>query len=203
MLSPNGGVAHCVDGAVSRSGEHSDGTWSHAYGNAGNIASSTAQVGTQLKLQWFGGPGPRNMVDRHMRTMPPLVVDGLLYVAALNRVILVDAYTGNVLWEKEIPDSTRIGILKDCGWMAADRERLFVAVGSRCIGIETDKHGNPNTTYELKVPVADRHWGYVARVGDFLIGSGAKPDASRRTICLLYTSPSPRDLSTSRMPSSA
>ena len=30
-----------------------------------------------------------------------------------------------------------------------------------------------------------------------------KPDLDRPIICLLYTSPSPRDLSTSRMPSSA
>ena len=182
MLSPNGGVAHCIDGAVSRDGQHSAGTWTHAYGTAGNIASSTAQVGTQLKLQWFGGPGPRNMVDRHMRTMPPLAVDGLLYVAGLNRVITVDAYTGAVLWEKEIPNSTRIGILKDCGWMAADRQRLFVAVEDRCLGIETDKQGKRSTTYEVKVPIPDRHWGYVARVGEYLIGSGAKPNASRRTI---------------------
>jgi len=32
---------------------------------------------------------------------------------------------------------------------------------------------------------------------------GAVPDDRLRLICLLYTSPSPRDLSTSRMPSSA
>ena len=31
----------------------------------------------------------------------------------------------------------------------------------------------------------------------------AKLDSERREACLLYTSPSPRDLSTSRMPSSA
>ena len=29
------------------------------------------------------------------------------------------------------------------------------------------------------------------------------PEAELETVCLLYTSPSPRDLSTSRMPSSA
>jgi len=35
---------------------------------------------------------------------------------------------------------------------------------------------------------------------DFLL---RLPSAGRATLCLLYTSPSPRDLSTSRMPSSA
>ena len=36
-----------------------------------------------------------------------------------------------------------------------------------------------------------------------IIGKGRVSDFSAGQICLLYTSPSPRDLSTSRMPSSA
>ena len=35
------------------------------------------------------------------------------------------------------------------------------------------------------------------------LGDGTENDGNRVEICLLYTSPSPRDLSTSRMPSSA
>ena len=35
------------------------------------------------------------------------------------------------------------------------------------------------------------------------VGICAHVDAGKTTTCLLYTSPSPRDLSTSRMPSSA
>ena len=35
------------------------------------------------------------------------------------------------------------------------------------------------------------------------INASNKPDGSLLTTCLLYTSPSPRDLTTSRMPSSA
>ena len=38
---------------------------------------------------------------------------------------------------------------------------------------------------------------------DFLTNSVMMPIAALATCCLLYTSPSPRDLSTSRMPSSA
>ena len=37
----------------------------------------------------------------------------------------------------------------------------------------------------------------------FLLNSFLKNDITIKNICLLYTSPSPRDLSTSRMPSSA
>ena len=71
LLSP-GGTAHCTDGTFQVKASGSEGQWTHAYGNAGNTASSEAQVGSNLQLQWFGGPGPRKMVDRHMRTMPSL-----------------------------------------------------------------------------------------------------------------------------------
>ena len=50
--------------------------------------------------------------------------------------------------------------------------------------------------------------GFSASIGGLLlqVGSsltGGKTIRSIPTVCLLYTSPSPRDLSTSRMPSSA
>jgi len=39
--------------------------------------------------------------------------------------------------------------------------------------------------------------------GDFGVLKAVKIAAGKAGVCLLYTSPSPRDLSTSRMPSSA
>ena len=44
---------------------------------------------------------------------------------------------------------------------------------------------------------------HVAIVGVGGVGSWAAEAVARCGVCLLYTSPSPRDLSTSRMPSSA
>ena len=64
----------------------------------------------------------------------------------------------------------------------------FVAVGSGGVW----KTVNSGTTWE---PVFDKESVY--SIGDVTI------DPSNSNICLLYTSPSPRDLSTSRMPSSA
>ena len=43
----------------------------------------------------------------------------------------------------------------------------------------------------------------VAKLGANAIGIISVKDSPRYVSCLLYTSPSPRDLSTSRMPSSA
>ena len=49
-------------------------------------------------------------------------------------------------------------------------------------------------------------WGPIAVGGalaTLLLGTVAVPTFQAISVCLLYTSPSPRDLSTSRMPSSA
>ena len=66
--------------------------------------------------------------------------------------------------------------------------------------IQTDRGFSPE----------DLHWvvsGYSLTFGGFqLLGGRAGDVLGRRRlfmVCLLYTSPSPRDLSTSRMPSSA
>ena len=63
--------------------------------------------------------------------------------------------------------------------------------------IEKDSLGN------VKVP-AKALWGaQTQRAVDNFPISGIKMDFPFTKSCLLYTSPSPRDLSTSRMPSSA
>ena len=53
---------------------------------------------------------------------------------------------------------------------------------------------------EGAIPCLDK--GFV-RLVDSMGGDNAIVQAARVSYCLLYTSPSPRDLSTSRMPSSA
>ena len=65
-----------------------------------------------------------------------------------------------------------------------------------------------DTMQYIKCPVSTVCMGQAASMGSLLLCAGqagqriALPNA-RIMVCLLYTSPSPRDLSTSRMPSSA
>ena len=51
----------------------------------------------------------------------------------------------------------------------------------------------------ILVPTRELALQYVGEISDIARKTGIAPSA----VCLLYTSPSPRDLSTSRMPSSA
>ncbi len=183
-VSPYAGTAELsdLDIVFINPNPQTSGDWTHAYGTSGNIASSNARIGgDKLKLQWFGGPGPRKMVDRHMRTMPPLVCRGQMYIPGLDRVITVDAFTGVVQWEEEIPDSTRIGMLKDCGWMVAVENKLYVAVNEELLRLQTTTNGHTKIVTN-KVPFHGRDWGYLACVNDRIIGSSTLKNAARRTI---------------------
>ena len=49
------------------------GEWTHLYGNPANTAcGGDDYISGELRLQRFGAPGPREMVDRHFRTTVPL-----------------------------------------------------------------------------------------------------------------------------------
>ncbi len=157
------------------------GEWSHLYANAANTACSLDQhVTGPMKLQWFGRPGPQQMVDRHHRTVAPLFKAGRLFVPGDNRVVTVDAYNGTILWNIEVPNSRRVGVMRDCGSMAASDEAVFVATGKNCWSLDAQSGARKQT---FAVPSANdksaHHWGYTAVVGDLLYGSGTRPDASR------------------------
>lgn len=157
------------------------GEWTHIYAGTGNTScSEDERVGSSLALQWFGEPGPQQMIDRHHRTVPPLYVDGRMFVPGNDRVYGVDAYNGTVLWNVEVANSRRVAAMRDAGSMAASKEYLYVAAGDRCYGLAAQ-----TGTVELNIPVTlhsdgqSRDWGYVAYVGDQLFGSATKPEASR------------------------
>ena len=158
------------------------GHWSHMYANAANtVCSDDRHVTGPLDLQWFGPPGPRQMIDRHHRTVAPLFVAGRLFVPGDDRVIAVDGYNGTVLWNNAVPDSRRIGAFRDCSYLAATDDAVYVASGNRCLRFDGDT-GRTLTTFTVP-PAADekpREWGYLAVVGDTLVGSAVSPGASRR-----------------------
>lgn len=157
------------------------GEWTHIYAGLGNTScSEDERVGGDLALQWFGEPGPQQMLDRHHRTVPPLYIDGRMFVPGNDRVYGVDAYNGTVLWNVEVANSRRVAAMRDAGSMAASKEYLYVAAGDRCYGLASQ-----TGAFELNIPVLPlsdgqpRDWGYVAYVGDQLFGSATKPEASR------------------------
>ena len=156
------------------------GEWTHGLADPANTACTMDQrVHGLLRIQWYGQPGPRLMADRHHRNVPPLYKDGRLFVPGENLVIAVDAYNGTHLWMREIPNSLRLGAFLDCGNLVVDSQALYVVAGDTCHVLDVAT-GEPSRQLVMpyQTPDQPRHWGYVARVDDLLVGSARRPDAS-------------------------
>lgn len=157
------------------------GEWSHLYGRADNSAFggetlAGASTVDELEVQWLGRPGPRAQPDRSGRKPAPLSKNGRLFVQGLHRLIGVDALNGTPLWSLEIPSLERFNMPRDCGNWCADNDHLFVAVRNGCWRIDAQT-GDVEQIHD--VIDGDRtkwqyDWGYVARVGNVLLGSAVK-----------------------------
>ena len=171
LVRPYGGVAllgadtsvTATTGALKGAGQ-----WSHFYANPENNACSNETLLTDaVRLQWFGRPGPRHMVDRHNRGVAPLCVNGRLFVSGQNRIFAVSAYNGTVQWERSVPKSMRAHGPKVAGSMAATDDTLYAASGSECLAMDAAS-GEVKHTFRVE---GSGLWGYVAAVDGVLLGS--------------------------------
>jgi outer membrane protein assembly factor BamB len=184
VLRPCGGVAvlgMTESDLVRRGPLPGAGEWSHMYADAANTAcSKDERVTGEMQMQWFGAPGPRPMIDRQHRTAAPMYNHGRMFVPGEDQVIGVDAYNGTVLWDREFKNSRRVVVFKDCSYLAAAEDRLYVAAAESCHALDPQTGRTQNT---FAIPGAKEQkleWGYVAAIGDVLLGSAVKPGSSRR-----------------------
>ncbi len=154
------------------------GGWQHLYGSPANTSYSRDQnISAALRLQWFGGPGPSRMVDRHLRAQPPLADLGRLLVFGENVVMGVDPFTGLEQWVLDLPDSQRYSMPYDGGYAATAGGTLWVAVQDQLWHIDAgsgqviDRWLQPGPT--------GYHWGYAAVVEEKVVGTVQRSTASR------------------------
>jgi outer membrane protein assembly factor BamB len=169
-----------VWGRFDRGGLDGSGQWTHQYAEPGNSACSGDQlVKGPLTVQWFGEPGPRDMIDRHHRNIAPLCRDGRLFVPGDRVVFAVDAYNGSILWRTNVPESRRLGAFLDCGNMAVDDRVLYVAAEGGCHAFDVQT-GRQVRVFAVPELVGDEphRWGYLAYEGSLLFGSACKQEAS-------------------------
>ena len=163
-----------------RPGLDGAGQWTHTYAEPGNSACSEDKlVKGDMAPQWFGKPGPRDMIDRHHRNPPPLFKDGRLFVPGDCVVYAVDAYNGTVEWKIEVPNSRRLGVFLDTSNLVVDDRFLYVAAENKCYGFDVGT-GRRSVTYDMPqlIESEPREWSYLAYVGDILYGSGRRKGAS-------------------------
>ncbi len=128
-------------------------------------------------MLWYGEPGPDKMQDRHVRSEAPLSLDGRVYVQGVRFLekspilMCFDAYNGVSYWERPMPGAQRINITGDCGNLAVCREGFFVAVGDRCLQLDT---ATGAVLKEYPVPAGAGKpagaWSYVGVAGGYLVG---------------------------------
>jgi outer membrane protein assembly factor BamB len=180
VLAPSRGVALLADDEVFRRPALEDtGTWTHMYANPANTSNSgERQLTGEVALQWFGGPGPNRMIDRHLRGPPPLAIGGRVIMVGENKLIGVDAYNGTELWELDLPESQRYAMPYDSGYIAADESRVFAAVDHEVWVIDAESGQHRDTVPLPRGVDTDRfHWGYLALVDDAVFGSVIHRDA--------------------------
>lgn len=182
VTRPFGGVAWLPPARPSQRGPLAGaGRWSHQYGNTANTADSGDQhLLRPLRLQWFGGPGPARMVDRHLRAPAPLVSEGRTFVTGENAIVCVDSFNGTEYWQLDAPDSQRYSMPYDCGYFSVHGDQFALAVRGDLWMVDT---ASGKVNHKLKVPhpegQGDYHWGYVALTDDLIYGTRQLPTASR------------------------
>lgn len=154
------------------------GEWTHLYGNAANTSNSGDHlISGEMFPQWFGGPGPREMTDRHHRATAPLSLNGVLVVPKENGILGVDAYNGTLLWNHNIPEFKKTEIFKGAGILVASDDIVYTISEDKCYAYEL-RNGKLVNTFGLpQISEKINHWGYLATQGDKLFGSGRKPEA--------------------------
>lgn len=178
ILHPDGGWTAIRRGPVPEGGE-----WTQLYANPAHTACSGDQLRGPMAIQWFGEPGPRQIVDRHHRPMSSLVKDGRVFVPGNDVVFAVDAYNGSPIWRLEVPYMRRVGALKDSGQMLVTEDLLYVVVSNVCWAVDV-RTGRHTTTLRAPQPVDNEthDWGFLSRVGDQLFGTGEAAGASFRVL---------------------
>lgn len=162
-----------------------EGEWTHTYADPGNTAcSGDVYAGAPVRLQWFGQPGPRQMVDRHFRNVPPLYKGGRVFIPGDEVLYAADAYNGTLLWTVETPGSRRVGVFLDSSNMAVDAQSLFLVSGSACLAFDVET-GAPQSPFTLPDAIPQdgmMAWGYLARQDGRLYGSARPATATYHVI---------------------
>lgn len=105
-VTASGGVLRIARGRLPQTAD-----WTHNYGTSANTYSNEdQQVKGPFGILWYGEPGPRERIDRHATPPIPLVVDGVAFTTADDRLMAFDVYNGIRVWDRLIPGVDRSGL---------------------------------------------------------------------------------------------
>lgn len=171
--------AQGVTWKIARRGELSGfGTWNHQLASPGNtLCSEDERVKNVLALQWINELNPQYALDRHAEPGSPVVDRGRLFYAGLDHVTAIDAYNGEMIWDKPLGKTLRQMTQLDAPMMCSVNDRLYVASSNTCRIFDAQTGSD---VYAYQGPLSAYDWGYVAVYSNILFGSNQKTGASIR-----------------------
>ncbi|MCU0874642.1 MAG: PQQ-binding-like beta-propeller repeat protein, partial [Pirellulaceae bacterium] len=186
-LSESGHTVDTDDGLlqITRGRLPDSADWTHNYGTSANTYCNEDQrVKGPFGILWYGDPGPRDRIDRHATPPIPLVVDGIMFTTADDRLMAFDVYNGIKYWDRLIPGVDRSGLPIATSNMAAHGPWLYVVVDNReCWQIEAR---TGKTLHVYQPPARDGQqpnlWAWLATDGRRLYGSHAVAAGNRPDI---------------------
>lgn len=185
VTRPHGGLAifdRQFKDTIRRPKLEGEGTWPTMYGDVGNTACSGDKLVTnELELQWFGKPGAKQMIDRHHRTVPPVSLNGRIFVPGEDIITAVDIYNGTILWENKVPNSRRIAAFRDSSYLCVNDESVYISSAGKC-QLFDPATGKLQHTFEVPPSGSGQQfeWGHTTAVDNLLLGSAVKPGGIRR-----------------------
>jgi len=159
------------------------GSWTHQYADPGNtVVSQDTRVKPPFSILWFGGPTNEAILPRHGHGPSPQVAGGRLVIEGMDMLRAVDAYTGCVLWEKELPQVGAYynrtyhhpGANKIGSNYVTLSDAVYVIYGTEMLKLDP-ADGAIAGTITLKGPDGDKvQWGSI-RVWDRFIAATSTP----------------------------
>ena len=160
------------------------GEWTHFYADPANTACSGDRLIKYgpLELQWYGNPGPARMVDRHGKNAASVYKNGRIFIPGRDYCYALDAYNGTILWEREVPDFSRVGAYFDSGNMVALEGSVLLASGGKCLECDarSGKLLRQHDVNKLAPEPRKMAWGYLASVDGLVVGTSECPGAAVR-----------------------
>lgn len=155
--------------------------WTHQYADPANsIVSKDQRVKAPLGLLWFGGPPNDEVLPRHGHGPSPQVAGGRLFIEGRNMLRALDAYTGRLLWQKNLPDlgefhditAHQPGAGEIGGNYVSLEDRVYVVYGDAILDLDAAT-GNVKRQFKVKAPPnhPEPSWGFLAAHQDLLIAT--------------------------------
>ncbi len=155
--------------------------WTHHYADAANsIVSRDQRVKAPLGLLWFGGPPNDEVLPRHGHGPAPQVAAGRLFIEGRNMLRALDAYTGLLLWQKDLPSlgefHDRTGHQPGAGEIGSNYVSLadcvYVVYGDAILELDAAT-GEEKKQFRLAAGGDDAgpSWGFLAAWDDLLVAT--------------------------------